>query len=311
MTWHLTSDPELFRRHAVDLLRRDPVRHTVPLTVLASLLEPAGPPGEALLGWCGETGGETGGGAGGGAGSVRSAIVWTPPWDLLITDLTPVDARTLAVGLRRAGARPPGATGQIDPVNAFAEAWVSGTGLRVRAAMDQLLYRWDTPTEPPAAVSGRPERAREPDVPLIARWLEEFHAEAAPGPAAPTLAVARQRVAGGLAWLWRRPDGMAVSLAARHPVIGAASRIGPVYTPPEHRGHGYAGAVSAACGLDARQAGAREVVLFADLANATSNRVYRRIGFVPVAEYRDVRFDGSPDASGDRAPATGNGPPHP
>jgi len=52
------------------------------------------------------------------------------------------------------------------------------------------------------------------------------------------------------------------------------SRIGPVYTPPEHRGHGYAAAVTAAAARGALERGARQVLLYTDLANPTTNRLY-------------------------------------
>jgi len=36
--------------------------------------------------------------------------------------------------------------------------------------------------------------------------------------------------------------------------------------------------------------GAREVVLFTDVANRTSNDLYRRLGYVPVEDRLTVRF---------------------
>ena len=68
-------------------------------------------------------------------------------------------------------------------------------------------------------------------------------------------------------------------------------RIGPVYTPPEHRGRGYA------TSLVTQQShwllGARRsfCFLYTDLDNPTSNALYRRIGYRMVAEAREVRFD--------------------
>jgi predicted GNAT family acetyltransferase len=88
------------------------------------------------------------------------------------------------------------------------------------------------------------------------------------------------------------------------PAVGT-SRIGPVYTPPEHRGHGYAAAVtSAAVGL-ANRWGARDVVLFADVANPVSNGVYRRIGFVPVAEHVHFELTVKPEAAAARCSSPG------
>lgn len=40
----------------------------------------------------------------------------------------------------------------------------------------------------------------------------------------------------------------------------------------------------------AQEAGAIDVVLFTDLANPVANRLYPRLGFVPVGEHREVRL---------------------
>jgi predicted GNAT family acetyltransferase len=55
------------------------------------------------------------------------------------------------------------------------------------------------------------------------------------------------------------------------------------------RGRGYGSAVTAAAADLARRSGVDDVVLFADLANPTSNKIYRRIGFDAVTD--SVRID--------------------
>jgi predicted GNAT family acetyltransferase len=74
----------------------------------------------------------------------------------------------------------------------------------------------------------------------------------------------------------------------RAPAFGV-SRIGPVLTPLDHRGHGYGSAVTAAAADLAHRSGTADVVLFADLANPVSNSIYQRIGFEAVAD--NVRID--------------------
>jgi predicted GNAT family acetyltransferase len=61
-------------------------------------------------------------------------------------------------------------------------------------------------------------------------------------------------------------------------------RVGPVYTPPDVRGHGYASAATVAVSQAALEAGLREVVLYTDLANPTSNALYQRLGYHPVED---------------------------
>jgi predicted GNAT family acetyltransferase len=63
-----------------------------------------------------------------------------------------------------------------------------------------------------------------------------------------------------------------------------------VYTPRELRGRGYAGAVTTVVSRAALDAGAVDVVLFTDLANATSNALYQRLGYRPVEDRAVVEF---------------------
>jgi RimJ/RimL family protein N-acetyltransferase len=81
-----------------------------------------------------------------------------------------------------------------------------------------------------------------------------------------------------------------------------------MFTLPEHRGHGYGSAVTAAATGWARRAGARDVVLFTDLANRITNVIYPRIGFRPVHEAVDFAFTQAPTSvpqSGDRTRQSG------
>ncbi len=90
--------------------------------------------------------------------------------------------------------------------------------------------------------------------------------------------------------LWN-DDGSPVSMAMLRAPSAGVSRIGPVFTPPGSRGHGYGSAVTAAAAQLARDAGVDDVVLFADLANPTSNAIYQRIGFDAVADSVRVEFE--------------------
>lgn len=67
-------------------------------------------------------------------------------------------------------------------------------------------------------------------------------------------------------------------------ICGPMVRVGPVYTPPRWRGHGYASAVTAEVSRGALVAGAEEVLLYTDLANPVSNSVYKRIGYREVED---------------------------
>jgi predicted GNAT family acetyltransferase len=66
--------------------------------------------------------------------------------------------------------------------------------------------------------------------------------------------------------------------------VAGVVRVAGVYTAPAHRQRGYGGAVTAVATQAALDAGASAVVLFTDLANPTSNALYQRLGYRPVAD---------------------------
>jgi hypothetical protein len=68
-------------------------------------------------------------------------------------------------------------------------------------------------------------------------------------------------------------------------------RIGPVYTPPEHRRRGYGSAVTAAVSARHLSAGRRFCFLYTDLENSTSNKIYVDIGYEPVCDSVDYAFE--------------------
>jgi len=82
-----------------------------------------------------------------------------------------------------------------------------------------------------------------------------------------------------------------VSTLALSPQIAGTVRIGPVYTPPEHRRRGYASAAVAAASRQALARGASRCMLFTDLANPTSNKIYAAVGFRRFADWVELELD--------------------
>ncbi len=85
-------------------------------------------------------------------------------------------------------------------------------------------------------------------------------------------------------------DGTPVSMAMLRAPASGVSRIGPVFSPLPLRGHGYGSAVTAAAVNLAHRSGTADVVLFADLANPTSNAIYQQIGFEAVCDSLRIDF---------------------
>jgi predicted GNAT family acetyltransferase len=108
------------------------------------------------------------------------------------------------------------------------------------------------------------------------------HPEAAP--AAMQHAVRNRRL-----YVWER-DGQMVSMVGHNVPIAGTVRVGPVYTPAQLRGRGYASAATAALSQTLLDAGAQRCMLYTDLANPISNHIYAKIGYERVSEWEEWRF---------------------
>ncbi|MFK4065940.1 GNAT family N-acetyltransferase [Streptomyces sp. NPDC029674] len=283
-SWQLTDDVDRFIDRGGQFLRGDPVLHTVLLSVTDTMRVhgPRAYGDEAPLFGTYE----------GDDGVVRGTFMWTPPHRLYLGPLTTEATDALARRLADVSPRPHGAGADRATVEAFAQAWGKCTGARATLVMRQRLYRLGDLTPPEPAPPGRARVATEADRELLARWYEEFAAAAGERIAMDPYDWADARLAYGGATLWETPDGTPVALAgATRPVAGQI-RVAPVYTPAPLRRRGYAGAATAAVSRAALDAGAAEVLLFTDLANPTSNGLYQRIGYRPVADFAQYDFTG-------------------
>ena len=97
-----------------------------------------------------------------------------------------------------------------------------------------------------------------------------------------------QRVERKRLWVWEDGGRVVTMVGHQNPVFGVV-RVGPVYTPPEHRGRGYASALTAHVSRQLRDAG-DQVCLNTDLANPTSNKIYAAIGYRPVQDFVGYAF---------------------
>jgi GNAT superfamily N-acetyltransferase len=223
------------------------------------------------------------------AGEVTGAALRSPGRATLVSAVPARQAAEVERVLAEADPAGEGAHGPVAEAEAFAAARVARTGCRVEPSMRTRLFALGE-LAPPHGVPGRARLAEPGDIPLLGAWRRAFGAEAGHDKEHdPEGLVARSLRLGAGEMVWE-VDGTPVAQACAKPVIARTSRIGPVYTPPEHRGHGYAAAVTAAASQWALDAGAERVVLFTDLANPTTNRLYPRIGYRPVHDAVELRF---------------------
>jgi predicted GNAT family acetyltransferase len=226
-----------------------------------------------------------------GDSGVAAAALRTPPHNLVLLG-DPDAAEVLAEALVDEGVDLPGVTGNRPEVERFVARWEARTGSQAVALMQQRIYalerlRWHED------VPGRAREATETDRALLIELIQAFADESLRD--SPTTVDVERTVdlrlrgdRGGYV-LWEDPG--AVSLAGWGGPTPNGIRIGPVYTPPEHRRRGYGGAVTAAASARNLERGRRFCFLYTDLANPTSNKIYMDIGYEPVADSAQYRFE--------------------
>lgn len=259
---------------------RRPIVHTVELSLLRERV-PSDETPLLMTVWDGD----------GDSADLLGAAMRTPPLPLLCGGLSAAPTADVVGEMLAAGMTLPGVRGPRTAAEDFGRQWCAVTGSTPETTTVERLYRLDT-LAAPAGVPGGHRVARKADEPVLVEYQCRFAVEAfghMPDRDRARATLASAREAGNVFLVWTAA-GAPVSMAGvRRPAAGV-SRIGPVYTAPEVRGRGYGAAVTAAACRWALAAGAEQVVLFADLANPTSNGVYQRLGFVPVGDSVTVGF---------------------
>jgi hypothetical protein len=177
-----------------------------------------------------------------------------------------------------------GATGDRPAASSFAQRWCERRGGTATETKGTRLHKLGTLTALPAD-SGTPRPMRADEVDLVSSWGNDgFAEELATG----YREWAERHLQHETMWIWE-VDGEPVSMVGYHLPIFGVCRVGPVYTPPEHRRHGYAGALTSHVSADIIAQG-NQACLYTDLANPTSNKIYYEAGYRPVADFVDYDF---------------------
>jgi RimJ/RimL family protein N-acetyltransferase len=284
MSWFMTTDTEEFLSVAGEFLRAEAARNSVMLTVTADVLAagPAAGPHGMLFGWWQPE-----------AGPLAGAFMHTPGHPAVLSGMTGTPAAALARDLTAAGRQVPGVNAGQQAAAAFTAAWRDRTGDAAAEHRRMRLFRLARLVPPAPAPAGAARPGAAADRELLAGWFGAFAREVDDDvPGYDHRADVDHRLGYGGVTVWE-DAGAVVSVACLTRAVGGMARIGPVYTPPALRGRGYAAGATAAVSTAALDAGAREVVLYTDLANPTSNALYERLGYAPV-EDRVVLFFSPP-----------------
>jgi GNAT superfamily N-acetyltransferase len=191
-----------------------------------------------------------------------------------------------------------GANGALPAVQTFCEDMAAATGKTARVGQHTRLFELGDLVEP-RPVPGRLRPATLDERDLVASWYEAFMADAdeqagrEPGESpheSPTDEELGRRIESGRVFVWVDEDDVPVNVTAATAPAYGVSRVGPVYTPREHRGMGYASAAVYVVSALLRQSGERPC-LFTDQANPTSNKIYEAIGYRRLVDMANLRVE--------------------
>jgi len=180
----------------------------------------------------------------------------------------------------------PGVNGEAATAARFAGQRTERQGSAAFPVGGQRIYALSRAPQATAA-GGRMRKATFDDRDLVLAWTRSFFIDV--GEDARDLEpMIERRLEAGQFWLWE--DGGRASMAANSEPLHGVVRVQAVYTPPERRNRGYAGACVADLSRRMQEDGHR-CILYTDLGNPTSNSVYRRIGYRAVAEGLRYQFE--------------------
>ena len=292
-----TTDPQTFLDTAHAHLAADPVVTTVVATVTsryADLRAAGEPPPTGWPEWWAVVRDTEGAVAG-----LAMRAARTPPHPLFVLPMADDAARALARQLHARGESVGGLNGSLPSAEVCAAELARLQGDRVEVAQHTRLFEL-TELVAPVGVPGRLRVATMDDLDLAVDWVGRFMHDADVQAGRDPAAHGREaiepddlarRIEGGTYWFWLDAAGERVHLTGANPPAFGVARIGPVYTPPEHRRQGYAAAAVAEVSQHFLDAGAR-VCLYTDQANPTSNGVYQALGYVAVVDQVNLRIVG-------------------
>lgn len=265
-----------FRQFTDPLLLKDEARNNLILGITGTLIDHPDAYPEFHLWAVEEPGGPV------------AAAVMTPPRPLILADAARYEAiDLLAAAIADSNLTVPRVLGNEPGVARFVDDWTKKTNRQAAVQMRHGVFALDR-VRPTPEVVGNSRPATEHDLHLLTDWVRAFVAEADPhAENEPDDSAVRRRLEADPAqsgyWLWE-VDGVPVSLSGHGGRTPNGIRIGPVYTPVEHRRRGYGAALVGAHSKWLLDNGYGFCFLYTDRDNPTANAIYSKIGYEQVAE---------------------------
>ncbi|MCB0061747.1 MAG: GNAT family N-acetyltransferase [Caldilineaceae bacterium] len=226
-----------------------------------------------------------------------AAALMTPPHGVILYCTRPADdvcvtaaLQLIAENLRDNSWALPTVNGPSAIAERFAQTWSALVDVPYERAMATRVFKLLEVRHPPYS-AGRLRPATAADQALAVQWMRAFSQEAEHNTDLDEEQLQKsiqEKIADLHLFFWE--DGERVSMVGLTRPTARGIAIGPVYTPPEYRGRGYASSAVAHLSQAMLDAGKEFCALFTDLANPTSNHIYQAIGYQALVDFQVYRF---------------------
>lgn len=216
---------------------------------------------------------------------VAGAFLMTPPHPLQLISFTGETGleKNIAEKMAAAGIWVDSIIGNRQTAEAFAQAWSEKRGTVSKEVMNQGLYRADAVNRKLAKSPGTWRVASSKDAQLLEQWMLSFEQETGINASTPAEAVRkvdefleRKEI---FVWVDR---GEVVSCMKKSRPSKHGITVSFVFTPPRYRRRGYARSLVAEVTEELLQE-YDFTMLYTDLDNPTSNKIYKEIGYEQIA----------------------------
>ena len=288
MIFNLYKDVKIFYRDIYNVLMRGEVQNLIPLGNVIT-----GNEGKDKTGWRDPdlwfmaTVSEK--------EEILLTAVMTPPYNLTLyaTDniINNEAVTCLIKGITQTGDKIPGIMTENSLAQYFAEAYAKANNtnyyIKTKMRIHELVK-----VNPDIPQTGSLRPAQKSDMAFFPYWLESFNFDCF-GTALninPDPDYYRYYINGQKLFILEE-NGIPVSMAQKSREMQTVCGVSYVYTPLYFRGKGYASSCVAAVSSLILEAGFEKCVLYTDLANPVSNSIYRKIGYNPVCDSLEIKFD--------------------
>ena len=226
-------------------------------------------------------------------GEIAAVCLMTPPHPLQLISFNGHAGleKSIAEKLMDSGIWVDSIIGDRQTADAFARAWSAKKGTVPKEVMNQGLYRADSVNRKLVKSPGTWRVASGKDAQLLEEWMLLFERDT--GIAASTPAEAARKIDDFLerkeVFVWE-DRGEVVSCMKKARPSKHGITVSFVFTPAKYRRRGYARTLVAEVTEELLEE-YDFVMLYTDLANPTSNKIYREIGYEQIANPVHLKFE--------------------